>query len=64
MNEANRIINNCARSPIWHGSVTADEVDEIMAICGGEVLCCGCLRKFVFEKVTEKSYTFKTVKGG
>ena len=61
MNEANRIINSCAVNPLWHGSLTREEVDAILAICGGEVFCNGHLRKFEFRKITEKSYIFKTV---
>ena len=61
MSEANRILGNCARVPQYHGSVTADEVDEIMGICGGEVFCNGHLREFVFKKITPKTFTFKTI---
>ena len=61
MEEAQRIITGAAQMPAYHGSTTIDVVDRIMEICGGQVMCCGHLREFEFEKVTNKSFKFKTV---
>ena len=60
MTEAVRIINCAAKMPIFHGSTTADVVDGILASCGGQIICNGHLREFVFTRITEKSFTFKT----
>jgi len=60
MKEAIRIIHCAARMPMFHGSTTANVVDEILASCGGQIICNGHLREFVFTKITENSFTFKT----
>ena len=60
MREAVRIMNGAASLPAFHGSTTSDVVDEILDVCEGFVLCRGVLREFVFTKITERSFTFKT----
>ena len=30
--EANRIMNNCARIPAWHGTISKQEVNEILEV--------------------------------
>ena len=61
MDEANRIISGACKNPLWNGSVTVDVVDKILESCGGQIICNGRLRKFKFTKITNKSFTFKTV---
>ena len=61
MNEASRIMNNCATMPGYHGSTTAAVVDEILNICGGQIMCRGSLREIEFTPITKKSFLFKTV---
>lgn len=58
--EANRIMRASCRVPLWHGSTTADVVDEILKSCGGQVICNGRLRNFVFTPITKNSFLFKT----
>jgi len=60
--EADRIMNGCATNDLWHGSCAVEVVDVIMASCGGDLMCRGQLREFVFTRVTAKTYKFKTVR--
>jgi hypothetical protein len=59
--EANRIMNNCARIPGWHGTISKQIVNEILESCGGEIMCNGHLREFEFTTITPDMYSFKTV---
>jgi hypothetical protein len=58
--EARRILGNMCRMPSYHGTTTADVVDEV---CKGSlsVFCNGYLRKVVFEQITKNSFSFRTV---
>lgn len=60
MDEVNRIINNCSRSPYWHGTCSRETVNKIME-GSGTVYCNGTLREFEFEMITPEMYKFKTV---
>ena len=60
MSESGRIINNSCRMAIYHGTTTADVVDEILDKTGGQVMCGGYLREFVFTPITKKTFKFKT----
>ena len=60
MKEAIMIMNNAAKIPLYHGSTIVNVVDEIMDSCGGQILCNGQLREFVFTRITDKSFKFKT----
>jgi len=60
MNEAERILNNMARMPGYHGTTTKDVVDEMCERFSLAVFCNGHLRNIVFTPITDKSFSFKT----
>ena len=60
MKEYQRIMHNAASMPGYHGTTTADVVDQILDACGGQVICNGSIREFVFTPITQKSFSFKT----
>ena len=60
MNEADREMGNMARNPHWHGTLTTDVVDDMMARYSDTVYCNGYLRRIVFTPITENTIAFKT----
>ena len=61
MNEAHRIVSNMARMPSYHGTTTAEVVDEICRNFSTFVMCNGYGRNIVFTPITKNTIAFKTV---
>jgi len=61
MSEARRIVGNMCRMPDYHGTTTADVVDEICENTGTFIFCNGRGRNIVFTPITQKSFAFKSV---
>jgi len=60
MNEADRIVGNMYRMAGYHGTTTADVVDDICANHSMIVICYGQVRRMVFTPITAKTIAFKT----
>lgn len=62
MDEAARIMGNAASMPGYHGTASAKVVDEMNERFDTQtIICRGYLRRMVFEKKTDKHYSFRTV---
>lgn len=62
MDEASRIMQNASSMPGYHGTAPAKVVDEMNDRFDTQtIICNGHLRRMVFEKITDKHYSFRTV---
>ena len=61
MSEASRIVGNMAHMAGYHGTTTADVVDEILANFSNPIFCYGQAREMVFTSITQNTFSFKTV---
>ena len=60
MTEYDRIMENAAVMPEYHGTTTVDVVEKILDRCNGQFFCNGQLREFVFTPITKSRYKFHT----
>jgi hypothetical protein len=59
--EVNRILRNICAVPSYNGTMTVEQVNYFLDKYDTVQFCRGRVVRVVFEKITEKHYTFKTV---
>ena len=60
MDEAQRIVSNMARMPLYNGTTSPEVVDEICRRFSTFILCSGYGRNMVFTPITKNTIAFKT----
>lgn len=58
--EASRIVGNMTQMVGYHGTASAEVVDEILSRFSNPVFCYGEARNMVFTPITTKTFAFKT----
>lgn len=62
MENANRILGNFARVPMYTATVNKKEVEYLLGELSGTVFCNGRLRQLVATPITDNLFSIKTKK--
>lgn len=59
--EASRIVRCMAVMTAYNGTTTTEVIDNLLSRFSNPIFCNGQARKMVFERITDKTISFKTV---
>jgi len=61
MENANRVLDNCARNANYTDTINKKEVEYLLGELSGTVYCHGHLRKLEATPITDNLFSIKTV---